>query len=487
MRKIEWEEIARRGRNHSVLCMDLIARGISGGCFSKLYGGEARITRWRQFASARWMDAREVAGLIDFLKMRLSEDPIYLLKKARDAEAIVSRTFKLAERVSRIYVRQLRNARLLKLLDEIALCYGDLAGPTYSYVVINKFYPDYITEIVGKRQKEPHKQSEMLKRLLAIERGYSLKLERAGLAALAKKHSEGTLSDAEIATHAREFGHLGRYVFYGQPYDARILRQRISQLLEKGVDEELRQLAENDNYVQEARELEKRWKLTPDELIRLETIREWIWFSYYNDEVWGLVAHRAMNLWEEIAKRLWLAYDELVELTYPEIVSGLKSERKFDAAFRERIAERYKDSAIVAVDGKVELLEGERLKNYYKEERKAEVNYSHITEVGGTPASPGKASGRAVVLHSITELDRVRKGDILIAASTVPAFVPAMERAAAIVTNEGGLLSHAAIVSREFRKPCIVGTKIATKVFKTGDLVEVDAIKGVVRKLQQRE
>ena len=69
------------------------------------------------------------------------------------------------------------------------------------------------------------------------------------------------------------------------------------------------------------------------------------------------------------------------------------------------------------------------------------------------------------------------------AAATVPAFVPAMEKAVAIVTDEGGLLSHAAIVSRELGVPCVVGTKIATKALRDGDMVEVNATKGIVRKV----
>jgi pyruvate,water dikinase len=63
---------------------------------------------------------------------------------------------------------------------------------------------------------------------------------------------------------------------------------------------------------------------------------------------------------------------------------------------------------------------------------------------------------------------------------TSPEFVHAMKLSAAIVANEGGVLCHAAIMSRELRKPCIIGTKIATDVIKTGDMVEVDADKGVV-------
>jgi len=64
---------------------------------------------------------------------------------------------------------------------------------------------------------------------------------------------------------------------------------------------------------------------------------------------------------------------------------------------------------------------------------------------------------------------------------TRPEFLPAMKKSVAVVTDEGGLTCHAAIVSRELGIPCIIGTKIATKVLKTGDLVEVNANHGVVR------
>ena len=68
---------------------------------------------------------------------------------------------------------------------------------------------------------------------------------------------------------------------------------------------------------------------------------------------------------------------------------------------------------------------------------------------------------------------------------TFPNFISAMEKAAAFVTDEGGILCHAAIVAREMKKPCIIGTKIATQVLKDGELVEVDASKGIVRKLSR--
>ncbi len=94
--------------------------------------------------------------------------------------------------------------------------------------------------------------------------------------------------------------------------------------------------------------------------------------------------------------------------------------------------------------------------------------------VSGETASPGRVVGVVRILKSAKEIDQVKPGDILVTSMTTPDFVPAMKKAVAIVTDKGGQTSHAAIVSRELGVPCIVGTKNATKVLKTGQLVVVD-------------
>jgi pyruvate, water dikinase len=104
--------------------------------------------------------------------------------------------------------------------------------------------------------------------------------------------------------------------------------------------------------------------------------------------------------------------------------------------------------------------------------------------VRGMPVTDGRITGIAKVCNgSVEALKKIETGDILITGMTMPDCVPAMRRAAAIVTDEGGITCHAAIIARELKKPCIVGTKHATQVFKDGDRVEVDTNKGVVRKL----
>ena len=100
--------------------------------------------------------------------------------------------------------------------------------------------------------------------------------------------------------------------------------------------------------------------------------------------------------------------------------------------------------------------------------------------VRGLPASPGIGRGKVRNIKDISEIDRVQEGDILVTVMTNPDMVPAMRKAAAVVTDDGGRTCHAAIVSRELGIPCIVGAKNASEVLVEGLEITVDASRGVV-------
>ena len=100
--------------------------------------------------------------------------------------------------------------------------------------------------------------------------------------------------------------------------------------------------------------------------------------------------------------------------------------------------------------------------------------------LSGAPASPGIASGPVKVVPDASQIDKVAKGDILVAEMTTPDFVPAMKRAAAIVTDRGGRTAHAAIVSRELGIPCVVGTERAVATLTDGQIITVDGSQGKV-------
>ncbi|HOB59089.1 MAG TPA: phosphoenolpyruvate synthase [Methanoregulaceae archaeon] len=100
--------------------------------------------------------------------------------------------------------------------------------------------------------------------------------------------------------------------------------------------------------------------------------------------------------------------------------------------------------------------------------------------VKGQGASPGMATGRVVVIRDVKDTGSVKAGDILVTKMTNPDMVPAMQKVAAIVTDEGGMTCHAAIVSRELGTPAVVGTRNATSLLKPGQLVTVDGEKGFI-------
>ena len=98
----------------------------------------------------------------------------------------------------------------------------------------------------------------------------------------------------------------------------------------------------------------------------------------------------------------------------------------------------------------------------------------------GISASAGIAKGKVKIILDPSENSKMKKGDILVTEMTNPLFLPAIQRAKAIITDVGGLLCHAAIVSRELGIPCVVGTKRATKILKDNQKIKVDGEKGTI-------
>ncbi|MFH0969539.1 MAG: PEP-utilizing enzyme [Patescibacteria group bacterium] len=144
------------------------------------------------------------------------------------------------------------------------------------------------------------------------------------------------------------------------------------------------------------------------------------------------------------------------------------------------LKKRQQSSLFIHLNGEVKhIFTGRKAKDFFK--KISSIKVGNIKEIKGMTASVGKVKGVVKVIRSIDELRKVKMGSVLVAAMTRPEHLPGMKKAAAIVTDDGGITSHAAIIARELGIPCIIGTKIATKVLKDGQLVEVDANRGVVK------
>ncbi len=108
-----------------------------------------------------------------------------------------------------------------------------------------------------------------------------------------------------------------------------------------------------------------------------------------------------------------------------------------------------------------------------------------IEELKGQCANRGYVKGTAKIITNVNEFGKFNKGDVLVANTATPNYMPIMAKAAAFLTDEGGITSHAAIVSRELNKPCMIGLKDATKNIRDGDLVEIYADKGIVKVIRR--
>ncbi len=190
--------------------------------------------------------------------------------------------------------------------------------------------------------------------------------------------------------------------------------------------------------------------------------------------------HYKNLLIEEAARRLAVTKSDLLNFGTREILEFL--EGKSTATIKKR-----KNGFAVVIDKeRMEYLDSKTAKkfwNIYVEEK----TFGNVKNIVGIVVSRGRgvAKGKVKIIINPSERLSFKKGDILVAPMTSPEYIFLMKKAAAVITDTGGITSHAAIVSRELNIPCIIGTKIATKVLHDGDYIEVDAERGMVKVIKK--
>lgn len=229
-------------------------------------------------------------------------------------------------------------------------------------------------------------------------------------------------------------------------------------------------------------QLMKKIKFTAEEKNIINIAKRLAYLKDLKDDFRRQGIFYARPLFEQIAYRIGGSINDVSYLLQEEIEGLLKENKQFS---KITINERKKGFIIYYNSAKkIKCRSGNDIDIIIKKFGLA-LEKEFVKEIKGTPASTGIIRGVATIVNRVSDLKNVKEGDVLVSITTHPDYVPAMQKASAIVTNEGGITCHAAIVSRELKKPCIVGTKIATKVLKDGDLVEVDADKGVVEILNR--
>lgn len=202
----------------------------------------------------------------------------------------------------------------------------------------------------------------------------------------------------------------------------------------------------------------------------------------YSEPVYSRTESFFRELAKAIAKKEHYDSLHLTCLTQDELERYLKSNTLPDKAILEA---RYNASVIYYAVGKQIIFVGadvDKVEQAILTGSVDEISTEQSNCLNGISAYPGKVKGICRVVKDPHDVNIFNQGDILITGMTRPEFLSYFRKASAIVTDVGGMLCHAALTARELKKPCIVGTVNATSFFKDGELVEVDANKGIVKK-----
>jgi len=284
----------------------------------------------------------------------------------------------------------------------------------------------------------------------------------------------GEIGD-QAETHAKKYGWLAIRFFVGDPWTKEDVISRTKNTNRETASQELQK------RLKERKERERRIdeavsKFTVEDKEKVNLIREIVFLRNQRADFYNESAYHIQPLLKKIAATLDVSYTDLINLSPKEVVASLRE--SFD--YKKHIERRKKNFVVYFKDEDPIILDGDEAVNFITSHPFLTVKSENVSQFPGKIGFKGKVKGIVKIVRENKDLEKVENGDILVTPMTIPNFMPAMEKAIAFVTDEGGITCHAAIVAREMQKPCIIATKIATQVLKDGDIVEVDAEKGIV-------
>lgn len=335
-----------------------------------------------------------------------------------------------------------------------------------------------------------HAASDEIETVFGPDRANAVSEERHHLVGIAvqvrQKRLGGRALTKALERHAKVFGFIPCYDVIDAPWDIVAFRRELKTLLKLPLNElQSEYRTYRKKFVDRRRAFQsliRQRRFSTREKALLSMAHSLAFIKDERDDYRRRQSFAIRPLFAEIARRAQLPFRAPLYLLHDEMVSWFATGRLPIA--RKEIVQRMRGYCIVKIDGgSFAIYSGLRMQQFLARQ-KFQAEEVQSSEVAGIVGYPGNVVGRVRVVRTKHDLRRVQKGDILIAVTTNPDYVPAMRKCKAFVTDEGGLTSHAAIVARELHVPCIVGTRRATSIFRDGERVEVDADRGIVRRLK---
>ncbi len=427
-----WIKLFSRG-HHPLLYVDSVMtahRDLFHGYF-----GLPRINHWVRHSGSLWVEQGKMAIMNEAIHRKLGTFwPERMVKKMK-SDLLALNRFAAHPQPNTEYLRK-----------AFALM-GPAWQATYFPILIGKILEEEIVQrINGFSQTQKERVLFMLHQPLYSSMQLRYHRDLANRAHLDKQ---------EIQKFQQHYGWIKGYVMDVKPLTEKMLRHDWQQARKKRTQRGVSAHVHVDAHL--AR------------LIRLG--RLYCWFRDWRLFQISRCFYSLKPALEAYGKTLHLYYADVCQLRMHELFSGIFS--------RQTLQQRKEGFAILLMNGDVRVVSGKGVRRIQQEVHEP-MQQTHV--VHGVSATSGRVKGRVWIADAYS-FARPHSGDVLVTAETTPDALQYLRRVKAIITDEGGITSHAAIISRELGIPCVIGTKIATSVFKDGDLVEVDAEKGVVRKL----
>lgn len=441
---------------------------------------KASFTNGRNLADEISYDLNELTNMEETLASKVKPGQKFLRKYLKLCYQYSDRLIKTSKNINKVKeFRKLDGRKLLALYEKYQKSVLMIMPFMTTPMVIDNLLKKKIFKLLGKEAglKDRKEKEILLSKLIVPKKKSFFVQETESLLNMALKlqKNKSVNIEQDIQKHLEKFTWTSCHVYLGKFQTKKDIEKKIKKLLKEDPREKLAQTKKVrgktlKNYQKAFIQIRKSKKLL--ELVDLA--REFLYLQTYKMDVLFIAHYFVYPLLEEIGKRLNLKVDELVYLTGEEIIDMLKGEKKIK---KIETRDRMKSYALIKTNNKFTVLAGEKVKRVIRKTIYKEV------EVRGTIANKGRATGKAKLVYDVKDIHKVNKGDIIVSPMTEPKLVPAIVMAAGIITDFGGLLCHAAIISREFGMPCVVGTKKATKIFRDDDLIELNAYEGIARKL----
>jgi len=481
MSQEKWLVLSKKGKNFENLFISILAIALTNPKLKREDPAELIASHWLQGGGNRYFLKEEYKNHQKRLLNYLKNDPDILINSFEVYLDILRRLEKAADKVPQ---KDFDNLDLIEYLGQWIILPKKSLQYGYNYYWLSEGISDIILSALDRnKSQDVFADFEILSQ---AEQLSAIQKEKIDLLKIVENISDNNLDlsdnkvDNQIYNHLKKYAFLGQYYFRGAPWQKDNVVHRLKELLHSDWQTEKIKSEYFANNKKLTKEILEKYNFSNYELKIISLMKKMSYATNRYDEVHAYYFVHSKKLLDYISQKVGVSYVELIEMSYDELIFYIENNKKADNDFRQILVEREKNSTHLSIDGKSQIFIGSEAKKLYLQEI-GEDKIANTNILNGNCACQGKVSGKVIIFESVKDLDKVKIGDIMVARATVPAFVPAMEKAAGIITEMGGLLSHAAIVSREMHIPCIVGVENATKILKTGDRVDMDANNGLIK------